>query len=90
LIQTPNSSGSGLACRDSSYGLTETASLVSVNHPFKQGRGSIGKVLPGQEVKLAENGEILMRGENLSPGYWNDARQSRAAESGWFRTGDGW
>src|SRR3984893_17744696 len=70
------------------YGMTETASLVSVNHPFKQGRGSIGKVLPGQEVKLAENGEILMRGENLSPGYWKDAGQSRAAENGWFRTGD--
>src|SRR5882672_3084727 len=70
------------------YGMTETASLVSVNHPFKQGRGSIGKVLPGQEVKLAENGEILMRGENLSPGYWKDDGQSRAVENGWFRTGD--
>jgi long-chain acyl-CoA synthetase len=70
------------------YGMTETASLVSVNHPFKQGRGSIGKVLPGQEVKLAENGELLMRGENLSPGYWKDAGQSSAAENGWFRTGD--
>ncbi|HEY2974015.1 MAG TPA: AMP-binding protein [Pyrinomonadaceae bacterium] len=70
------------------YGMTETASLVSVNHPFKQGRGSIGKVLPGQEVKLAENGEILMRGENLSPGYWKDAGQSRTADNGWFRTGD--
>ena len=70
------------------YGMTETASLVSVNHPFKQGRGSIGKVLPGQEVKLAENGEILVRGENVSPGYWRDNEQSRAAENGWFRTGD--
>ncbi len=70
------------------YGMTETASLVSVNHPFKQGRGSIGKVLPGQEVKLAENGEILVRGENLSPGYWKDDGQSRAVENGWFRTGD--
>jgi long-chain acyl-CoA synthetase len=70
------------------YGMTETASLISVNHPFRQGRGSIGKVLPGHEVKLAENGEILMRGENLSPGYWKDAGQSRTAENGWFRTGD--
>src|SRR5438552_5835719 len=70
------------------YGMTETASLVSVNHPFKQGRGSIGKALPGQEVKLAENGEILLRGENLSPGYWKDDGQSRAAENGWFHTGD--
>src|SRR6266498_4078748 len=70
------------------YGMTETASLISVNHPFRQGRGSIGKVLPGQEVKLVENGEILMRGENLSPGYWKDDGQSMAAENGWFRTGD--
>jgi long-chain acyl-CoA synthetase len=70
------------------YGMTETTSLVSVNHPFKQGRGSIGKVLPGQEVKLAANGEILVRGKNVSPGYWKEDRQSRAAENGWFRTGD--
>jgi len=69
------------------YGMTETASLVSVNHPFKQARGSIGKVLPGQEVKLAENGELLVRGENVSPGYWRDDDRSRA-ENGWFHTGD--
>src|SRR5882672_8242080 len=53
------------------YGMTETASLISVNHPFKMGRGSIGRIMPGQKVKLAENGEILVRGENVSPGYWN-------------------
>src|SRR5205807_7027582 len=70
------------------YGMTETASLVSVNHPFKKGRGSIGKVLPGQEVKLAEDGEILVRGKNVSSGYWKEDEQSRAAENGWFRTGD--
>ena len=70
------------------YGMTETASLVSVNHPFKKGRGSIGKVLPGQEVKLGENGEILVRGENVSSGYWKDKGQSSATENGWFRTGD--
>src|SRR6266478_3233238 len=70
------------------YGMTETASLISVNHPFKQGRGSIGKVLPGQEVKLAEDGEILVRGKNVSSGYWKEVEQSRAAENGWFPTGD--
>jgi long-chain acyl-CoA synthetase len=62
------------------YGMTETASLVSVNHPFKTGRGSIGRVMSGQEVKLAENGEILVRGQNVSPGYWvsaGDERQER-------------
>src|SRR5439155_8605014 len=70
------------------YGMTETAALVSVNHPFKQGRGSIGKVLRGQEVKLAPDGEILVRGENVSTGYWKEDGQSRAAKNGWFPTGD--
>src|SRR6266436_3596974 len=70
------------------YGMTETAALVSVNHPFKQGRGSIGKVLHGQEVKLAEDGEILVRGENVSSGYWKEDGQSRVAKNGWFPTGD--
>jgi long-chain acyl-CoA synthetase len=70
------------------YGMTETAALVSVNHPFKQRRGSIGKVLRGQEVKLAEDGEILVRGENISAGYWKEDGQSRAAKNGWFPTGD--
>ena len=69
------------------YGMTETAALISVNHPFKQRRGSIGKVLRGQEVKLAEDGEILVQGENVSPGYWGDEGPSRVA-NGWFRTGD--
>jgi len=70
------------------YGMTETAAVVSVNHPFKQGRGSIGKVLRGQEVKLAEDGEILVRGENVSSGYWKEDEQPRAAKNGWFPTGD--
>lgn len=71
------------------YGLTETTSLVSVNHPFKLGRGSIGKVLPGREIKLAEDGEILVRGESIATGYWQ-GRQLRPVlgEEGWFRTGD--
>ncbi|MCU1343352.1 MAG: AMP-dependent synthetase and ligase, partial [Candidatus Acidoferrum typicum] len=50
------------------YGLTETTSLISVNHPFQIGRGSIGKVLQGREVKLDPNGEILVRGENIAAG----------------------
>jgi long-chain acyl-CoA synthetase len=70
------------------YGMTETAGLISVNHPFKLGRRSIGRVMPGQEVKLAENGEIMVRGENVSPGYWHDNGQTTAADEGWFRTGD--
>jgi long-chain acyl-CoA synthetase len=70
------------------YGMTETASLISVNHPFKTGRGSIGRIMPGQEVKLSENGEILVRGENVSPGYWHDDDRVKAADDGWFHTGD--
>jgi long-chain acyl-CoA synthetase len=70
------------------YGMTEAASLISVNHPFKKDRGSIGKVLPGQEAKLAEDGEILVRGKNVSPGYWMHRGQAMAADDGWFRTGD--
>jgi long-chain acyl-CoA synthetase len=69
------------------YGMTETTALISVNHPFKIGAGSIGRIMSGQEVKLAENGEILVRGENVSPGYWGEKTPS-AGKDGWFRTGD--
>ena len=70
------------------YGMTETASLISVNHPFKKSRGSIGRTLPGQEVKLDENGEILVRGENVSPGYWSGGVRPLTSQEGWLRTGD--
>ncbi|MGA8432689.1 MAG: AMP-binding protein [Candidatus Sulfotelmatobacter sp.] len=74
------------------YGLTETTSLISVNHPFRLGKGSIGKVLPGREVKLADDGEILVRGAGVASGYWRSAANERvdaiSAENGWYRTGD--
>ncbi|MDT7808690.1 MAG: long-chain acyl-CoA synthetase [Acidobacteriota bacterium] len=70
------------------YGMTETASLITVNHPFKPGRGSIGKLLPGQELKLDETGEILVRGANVSPGYWRAGATEPLADGGWLRTGD--
>jgi len=74
------------------YGLTETTSLISVNHPFRIGRGSIGKVLAGREVKLDANGEILVRGENIAAGYWDGHEIHPVVEnredSGWFHTGD--
>ena len=74
------------------YGLTETTSLISVNHPFRIGRGSIGKVLGGREVKLGEGGEILVRGENIAAGYWQGGEMHSLANGesgdGWFRTGD--
>jgi long-chain acyl-CoA synthetase len=71
------------------YGLTETTSLISLNHPFHLGKGSIGKVLPGRELKLAEDGEILVRGGGVASGYWsNDGLHPVANEQGWYRTGD--
>jgi len=71
------------------YGLTETTSLVSVNHPFHLGAGSIGKSLPGLEVKLSEAGEILVRGENVAAGYWKDSGVAPVLDAdGWFHTGD--
>lgn len=70
------------------YGMTETASLISLNHPFRAAEGSIGKVLPGREFKLAEDGEILVRGENVSSGYWERGQLRPIESQGWLRTGD--
>ena len=70
------------------YGMTETASLTSLSHPFRTRQGSIGKPVAGQEVKLSDEGEILVRGDNVSPGYWNRNGQSLADEQGWIHTGD--
>jgi long-chain acyl-CoA synthetase len=79
------------------YGLTETTSLISVNHPFKLGKGSIGKVLPGREIRLAEDGEILIRGGGVAAGYWGADKAEGsggglvdevAGKDGWYRTGD--
>jgi long-chain acyl-CoA synthetase len=70
------------------YGMTEAAALITVNHPFNLSRRSIGKTLPGHELKLDERGEILVRGDNVSPGYWGGALRPIANEDGWLRTGD--
>jgi long-chain acyl-CoA synthetase len=70
------------------YGMTETASLISLNHPFRVAAGTIGKVLPGREFRLAEDGEILVRGENVSGGYWEAGELRRAQNAGWLHTGD--
>jgi long-chain acyl-CoA synthetase len=72
------------------YGMTETASLISLNHPFRSAQGSVGKILPGREFRLAEDGEILVRGENISSGYWEKGAPRPAAQEneGWLCTGD--
>ncbi|MCU1318004.1 MAG: AMP-dependent synthetase and ligase [Candidatus Acidoferrum typicum] len=70
------------------YGMTETASLISLNHPFRATAGSVGKILPGRECKLAEDGEILVRGENVSSGYWEQGAVRSREPQGWLPTGD--
>jgi len=71
------------------YGLTETTSLISVNHPFRLGKGSIGKILAGREVKLDNDGEILVRGGGVATAYWTGQElKPVAGEEGWYHTGD--
>ena len=71
------------------YGLTETAPIVTLNHPFRAARGAVGKPLAGVEVRIADDGEILVRGENVTRGYFNAPDATRDAfEDGWFHTGD--
>jgi long-chain acyl-CoA synthetase len=78
------------------YGMTETASLISLNHPFRAAQGSLGKILPGREFRLAEDGEILVRGENVATGYWEKGSlkqegtppQAERRDAGWLWTGD--
>ena len=69
------------------YGLTETAALVTLNHPFKIGKGTIGKPLPGRDVRIGENGEILVRGEMLSTTTWQ-AGHLQHRDQEWLNTGD--
>jgi len=71
------------------YGLTETAPIVSLNHPFAARKGSVGKAIGGVEVKIAPDGEILVRGDNVTHGYFGAERETTEAfESGWLHTGD--
>ena len=71
------------------YGMTETTSLISLNHPFRSAKGSIGKVFPGMEVRVDEQGEILVRGDNVARAYrQHDQAQPVAESDGWFHTGD--
>src|ERR1039458_8241605 len=71
------------------YGLTETAPIVTLNHPFHTRRGTVGKPLAGVQIRIAADGEVLVRGSNVTSGYYNDPESTRAAfEDGWFHTGD--
>jgi long-chain acyl-CoA synthetase len=70
------------------YGLTETAPIVTLNHPFKTSTGSVGKPIAGVEVKIAEDGEIIVRGENVTTGYYGAPGDRTIDEGGWLHTGD--
>jgi long-chain acyl-CoA synthetase len=69
------------------YGMTETAALVTLNHPFRIGQGTIGKALPGREVRISDEGEILVRGDMLARAMWQGGTM-RPREGEWLATGD--
>ncbi len=80
------------------YGLTETAPIVTLNHPFRTSKGSVGTPIGGVEIRIADDGEILVRGENVTSGYYQRPATTRdqrpetndeAIDSeGWLHTGD--
>jgi len=72
------------------YGLTETTAAVSVNSPDRQKIGSVGLPLPGVAVRIADDGEVQIRGKTIFPGYWQNEKATAEAftEDGWFRSGD--
>ena len=86
------------------YGLTETAPIVTLNHPFHDSMGSVGTPIAGVDIRIADDGEILVRGENVTSGYYVDESRLQAAgpripnpespredaldPDGWLHTGD--
>ena len=71
------------------YGLTETSPVIAVNTPINHRIGTVGKTLPNLEVRIAEDGEILVRGPSVFKGYWSRPEETQNAfVEGWFKTGD--
>ncbi|MEV0030750.1 long-chain fatty acid--CoA ligase [Nocardia sp. NPDC050793] len=71
------------------YGLTETTAAITVNTPEKIRVGSVGRPIEGHAAKIAEDGELLLRGSVVFGGYWGNAEATEDAfEDGWFKTGD--
>ena len=71
------------------YGLTETTAICTMDHPHQVTPGRVGPAIPGIEVKLGEGDEIIVRGPNIFPGYWNRPQETaRVIKNGWFHTGD--
>ena len=74
---------------DEGYGLTETSPVIAVNVPSHHRLGTVGRVLDNLEVKIATDGEVLVRGPSVFMGYWNMPEETAAAfEDDWFKTGD--
>ena len=70
------------------YGLTETAPVATLNHPFETRQGSVGKAIAGVEIRIAPDGEVLLRGENVTPGYYGQTDAGILDSEGWLHTGD--
>jgi long-chain acyl-CoA synthetase len=71
------------------YGLTETTAICTMDDPSRVDPGRVGPAIPGIEMKIGENSEIVVRGPNIFPGYWRRPEQTAAAlRDGWFHTGD--
>ena len=71
------------------YGLTETSPVIAVNTPQAHKIGTVGKPLANVEVRIADDGEVLVRGPSVFKGYWNRQEETKAAfVDGWFKTGD--
>ena len=71
------------------YGLTETSPVIAVNNPRAHRIGTVGKPLPNLQVRIAEDGEVLVRGPSIFKGYWKKPEETQKAfEGDWFKTGD--
>jgi len=74
---------------DEGYGLTETSPVIAVNTPGSHKLGTVGKPLANVEVRIADDGEVLVRGPSIFKGYWNRPEDTRNVfVDGWFKTGD--
>jgi long-chain acyl-CoA synthetase len=69
------------------YGMTETTALITLNHPFHVASGTIGKPLPGREVRIGPDGEVMVRGSMISTATWSGG-QLRQSQDDWLATGD--
>ena len=72
------------------YGATECSPVITSNTQYRRIKGSVGRALSGVETRLSEEGELQVRGNNVTAGYWRDGQSNKQAftKDGWYRTGD--